>query len=143
MQERDSVVSEFTGLIARSNDSFLLSLSTLFPAILFCFLWPLIVYLVIFISRATSDVKLHELVFFSTVSLAIAYLTQLSVATVMEVLLPSLIILLTFLFQLFVRARGKGEVPLGTFQAYASASTAVVSFIVNSSYLRLVLGVGN
>lgn len=108
--------------------------------LLVALLVPAVIVRLVSFSESSSRLALVELSFFSVLGVLVAYLTNLSKDTVLQSLLPSLIVLLTFFFQLFGRTKADAHVPLGTKITFLSGTMTVVSFLVASRYFTLAFG---
>ncbi|MEP3946126.1 hypothetical protein [Ascidiaceihabitans sp.] len=134
--EFDRLVIEFQLVF----EKFILAFLTLLPPFLFATIVVFSVVLFGHVSRRSLRLVKYQISFFSIIGVLIAYLASLTANTIVESLLPSLIVLLTFFFQLFGRSRSGGKVPLGSRLAFISGSSTVVTFLVSSRYFSLLAG---
>ncbi|SMX32034.1 hypothetical protein [Actibacterium lipolyticum] len=125
-----------------ATQHFSLALIDLTPAILFALILPIFALKLVEFGEESQRLVAFELTFFSLIGVLIAYLTYLSLDTVLENLLPSLVVLLTFFFQLFGRTKSDANIPLGTRMTLVAGSLAVASFLLCSRYFNLLFGVG-
>lgn len=114
-----------------------LSSIELLPVVILPLLWVLILRLAGWFMAGPRTVASSELFFFAVVGSVGAYLNQLSGGTVLENLVPSFIIAITFLFQLAgLSMMGKAK-PLREANVFLSGTGTAVCFMFASQYLAV------
>jgi hypothetical protein len=109
------------------------------PMFLVALLYSLVVSTLVNFSDEAKRVAFFEILFFSFVGLAVAYVNFLTRGGLLEDLVPSFILAITFVFQLFGLSKGADSVPLKTKKVFLSGVGAAVTFIFCTQYLALVL----
>ena len=117
-------------------DSFLISLSDFMPLFIFGIILGLIAILILRLK--VSD--LLETIFFSIIGILVAYLTYLSRDTLLKNVLPSLIVLLSFVFQLFWKNKQQPEPSKDIRIIFLAGIISVIMFLLSSRYFILVFG---
>jgi len=137
-----SNISFLADRIALASKTFTLAIIDVMPAIIFSALLPIVVFFFANLSEKSKRLALVEMTFFSLLGALVAYLTYLSLDTVLKNVLPSVIVILTFFFQLFGRTKTDSQIPLGTRITFLSGTISILTFIISSRYFNILFGAG-
>ena len=119
-------------------EKFLSAFADILPLIFFSLLLAFI--LSVFVKKEAREFSFLEISFFCLLGCIIAYLTFLSSNTILENLLPSIIILLTFLFKFFIEPKNSKNIKYNKVTVYLAGASLTLSFIVSSRYFSLHMG---
>lgn len=117
----------------------LLSSIHVFPMFVVALAYSSMVAYMVNFSDESRRVAFFEILFFSFVGLAVAYVNFLTRGSLLEDLVPSFILAITFVFQLFGLSKGSQSVPLKTKKVFLSGVGSAVTFIFCTQYLSVVL----
>lgn len=109
------------------------------PMFLVALAYSAIVSAIVTFSDEAKRVAFFEILFFSFVGLGVAYVNFLTRGGLLQDLVPSFILAITFVFQLFGLSKGADKVPLKTKKVFLSGVGAAITFIFCTQYLALVI----
>lgn len=110
-----------------------------FPIFLIPLLWMLVVGSVGRIFKQPKFIGKSEMLFFGMVGSTSAYLNSLSEGSLLENVIPSFVVAITFLFQLAGLTRDGLNKPLASKSVFLSGAAAAVCFIFSTRYLTMAI----
>jgi hypothetical protein len=109
------------------------------PMFLVAFIYSSVVTSIVTFTEESKRIAFFEILFFSFVGLAVAYVNFLTRGGLLQGLLPSFILAITFVFQLFGLSKGADRVPLKTKKVFLSGVGSAITFIFCTQYLSVVI----
>ena len=119
--------------------SWLLTLIEIVPAFFFPLLWPFLASLVVEADQRSKSIRI-EIFFFACAGAVGAYVNYLSRGSLLDNLIPSMVLLVAFLAQLLGLSRSAGKIPLVDPKVLLSGAGAALSFAIASRYFLLMFG---
>jgi hypothetical protein len=111
----------------------------IFPAFVVPFLWTFFGSLLVQEGERTRSFRL-EVFFFSCAGAVGAYINNLSRGSLLDNLIPSLVVGIAFLAQLLGLSKATGAVPMASPKVLVAAAGVALSFAVASRYFVLLFG---
>ncbi len=114
--------------------------SGIFPIFIIPCVFALAVYLTVNFSESERDAAIEEILFFGLLGATASYVNYLSAGTFLDNIVPQLIVISTFIFQLLGLSVKAMDTPLSSRRVLIAASSGVVSFIFAARYIELAFG---